>query len=73
MDDSELLGLLSRPADWKRVVVLASEIREWRKEAPTIRLIVGGPPSRTVWFSIRGIRPADRERIVAWLTEKKGP
>ncbi|HEU4395722.1 MAG TPA: hypothetical protein VFS92_09160 [Planctomycetota bacterium] len=75
-DDTELGGLHSGGAggrsDWAKVVVNAAEIRDWRREAMSIRLLVGGPPSRTVRFSIRGMREADRVRIIAWLTEKVG-
>lgn len=75
-DDTELGGLHSggggQRSDWTKVVVDAAEIRDWRRESMSIFLVVGGPPSRTVRFSIRGIREADRARIVAWLTEKVG-
>ena len=61
-------GLVGSP----RMSVAAASIRGWTREGLRIRLEIGGPPHRAAYFSIGGIRERDRERILAWLTEKVG-
>jgi hypothetical protein len=56
--------------------VPADSIADWRRDDFGIRMRLragrDSPLETSVAFTLRGIRPADRERIVAWLTEHVG-